>query len=408
MKFKNNKNNHQTLVRMSIFLVLAGNLAGISLGLWQNKHPDVVTTLKRSDYEQGIFEESLNFRTDDGKSHKITIEFPQKTYTKKEATHLLNDASKKLESCILGKNKTFSSIHFPLSLPETLPDSPVQLFWTTSNPEVLNYDGEIGSSIPSSGTSVTLCCELTLGEESLLWKKEVCVYPEKLSKEKSLALEIQKSIDKDSSSAVLTLPSSVNGQHLFFYRDASKAGLFVCLFFSLLGFLLVPLKRQKEQERLEKQKLEMQRDYPDIVSKLLLFLHAGLTIRASLEKIADDYQKNHRQQNLPKRPAYEALLETCHELQGGMSQPKAYENFGNRCCSPEYKILSVLLIQNLKKGNQNTLVLLEKEAADALENRKRKARILGEEAQTKLLFPMLLQLVIVLTLLMLPAFLSFT
>ena len=61
----------------------------------------------------------------------------------------------------------------------------------------------------------------------------------------------------------------------------------------------------------------MQRDYPDLVSKLLLFLHAGLTIRASLEKIADDYQKNYRSQNLPKRPAYEALLETCHELKGG-------------------------------------------------------------------------------------------
>ena len=53
-------------------------------------------------------------------------------------------------------------------------------------------------------------------------------------------------------------------------------------------------------------------------------------------------------------------------------------------------------------------MLLEKEVTDALENRKRKARILGEEAQTKLLFPMLLQLVIVLALLMLPAFLSFT
>ena len=68
-----------------------------------------------------------------------------------------------------------------------------------------------------------------------------------------------------------------------------------------------------------------------------------------LKKLADDYQKNYRSQNLPKRPAYEALLETCHELKGGLSQPRAYENFGSRCPCPEYKILSVLLIQNLKK-----------------------------------------------------------
>lgn len=401
--------NEQTLLRISIFLILFGNFFGISLGLWQNRHPNVITDLKRSEYNESTHEESLKFQTDDGKTHQITLKVPSKTYSKEEAQTLLNEASKKLDSSILGKNKSFSSIQTPLSLPETLPDSPVQLFWTTSDPKILDYTGAIAEDVPSKGTSVTLRCQLSLEEETLSWQKELRVYPEKLSKEKALTASIQKAVSKDSSSSpTLTLPDSIDGQHLFFYKKPAKTGLFVCIFFSLFGFLLLPLKRQKEQEQLEKQKVQMQRDYPDIVSKLLLFLHAGLTIRASLEKIADDYQKNYRSQNLPKRPAYEALLETCKELKGGMSQPRAYENFGSRCPCPEYKILSVLLIQNLKKGNQNTLLLLEKESADALENRKRKARILEEEAQTKLLFPMLLQLIIVLALLMLPAFLSFT
>ena len=48
-----------------------------------------------------------------------------------------------------------------------------------------------------------------------------------------------------------------------------------------------------------------------------------------------------------------------------------------------------------------------REAAEALEDRKRQARIQGEQASSKLIFPMLLQLVIVLTILMFPAFLSF-
>lgn len=407
MKFKNK--NNQKLVRLSIFLILFGNLAGISLGLWQNRHPDVVTDLKRNESNGGIHEETLKFRTEDGKNHQITLKIPPKTYSKKEAQSLLNEAVKKLDSSILGKNKNFSSICSPLSLPESLPDSPVQLFWTTSDPKVLDYTGAIGEDVSSKGVSVTLRCQLSLEEESLSWQKELRVYPEKLSREKALNASIQKAVtNASSSSPTLSLPDSIDGQHLFFYKEPAKTGLFICIFFSLFGFLLLPLKQQKEQEKSEKQKALMQRDYPDIVSKLLLFLHAGLTIRASLEKIAEDYQKSCQNQNFPKRPAYEALLETCQELKGGMSQPRAYENFGNRCPCPEYKILSVLLIQNLKKGNQNTLLLLEKEAADALENRKRKARTLGEEAQTKLLFPMLLQLVIVLALLMLPAFLSFT
>ena len=48
-----------------------------------------------------------------------------------------------------------------------------------------------------------------------------------------------------------------------------------------------------------------------------------------------------------------------------------------------------------------------KEALEAWDERKRKARILGETAATKLLFPMLLMLAVVMAVIMIPAFLSF-
>ena len=101
----------QTLLRVSIFLILFGNLLGISLGLWQSRHPDIVTDLKRSEYNESTHEESLKFQTDDGKTHHITLKVPSKTYSKEESQTLLDEASKKLDSSILGKNKNFSSIH---------------------------------------------------------------------------------------------------------------------------------------------------------------------------------------------------------------------------------------------------------------------------------------------------------
>ena len=51
--------------------------------------------------------------------------------------------------------------------------------------------------------------------------------------------------------------------------------------------------------------------------------------------------------------------------------------------------------------------LLQKEAEDAFEERKSIARRLGEEAGTKLLVPMVLMLLVVLILIMVPAFLSY-
>ena len=71
------------------------------------------------------------------------------------------------------------------------------------------------------------------------------------------------------------------------------------------------------------------------------------------------------------------------------------------------KMLSVLLVQNLRRGNENLLELLEREAASVTEERKRSARVQGEEAAIKLLLPMVMQLVVVLIILVVPAFLNF-
>ena len=51
--------------------------------------------------------------------------------------------------------------------------------------------------------------------------------------------------------------------------------------------------------------------------------------------------------------------------------------------------------------------ILEQEALDAWDERKRKARVLGEAAATKLLLPMVMMLAVVMEIIMIPAFLSF-
>ena len=73
----------------------------------------------------------------------------------------------------------------------------------------------------------------------------------------------------------------------------------------------------------------------------------------------------------------------------------------------QYKTLATLLIQNLQRGSRYLSDLLEKEAIEAWDERKRKARVLGETAATKLLLPMVLMLLVVMMIIMVPAVLSF-
>ena len=74
----------------------------------------------------------------------------------------------------------------------------------------------------------------------------------------------------------------------------------------------------------------------------------------------------------------------------------------------QYMKFANLLVQNLRKGSNSILEALRREAGYALEDRKNMARKLGEEASTKLLLPMMLMLGIVMVLIIIPAYFSFS
>ena len=64
------------------------------------------------------------------------------------------------------------------------------------------------------------------------------------------------------------------------------------------------------------------------------------------------------------------------------------------------------LSQNLRKGTKGLSELLKLESIQAFEERKARAKRLGEEAGTKLLLPMFLMLAVVLIIVIVPAFLT--
>ena len=66
--------------------------------------------------------------------------------------------------------------------------------------------------------------------------------------------------------------------------------------------------------------------------------------------------------------------------------------------------LGFLLSVNLRKGNRQLLSCLEEEIRDTRQELQKKIRKKGEEASTKLLFPMILYLIIVMILVIYPAY----
>lgn len=130
-----------------------------------------------------------------------------------------------------------------------------------------------------------------------------------------------------------------------------------------------------------------------------------MTAKNVWKKITADYC-GQKERGGRVRDAYEEMVITLQEMQSGIPEAECYERFAARCGLVPYMKMGALLSQNLRKGAKGTSDMLKMEAIQAMEDRKSRARRLGEEAGVKLLLPMLLMLVIVLVIVVVPAFLS--
>ena len=341
---------------MAAFIILLGNLLGIGIFIKEEKERNI-KYLERNSYGEGGYEETL-FAETQGKTQEITVYVEEESYTEKEIEHYIKEAKKELDKWLKKVKKGGKDFRFP----QSLEGNPVKISWSTGNPEILSWEGILGEDIPEKGENVEIVAFLSLGEGTEIWQKKVTVYPPSLSEKKKLQKEIQKEAEllSENPSEPLYLPQTVRGEEIRYRKTGTETGRIICIMSLVLGLGVYPLQKEKEKKKQELVKKEMQRDYPDIIQKLVLFLRAGFTIRKAMEKIADGYLRSKEKYHAKERSAYEEIVRTCKEMQGGIYEAEAYERFGVRCGLSQYKVLSVLLVQNLKKGNQNLLELLER------------------------------------------------
>jgi pilus assembly protein TadC len=105
---------------------------------------------------------------------------------------------------------------------------------------------------------------------------------------------------------------------------------------------------------------------------------------------------------------FEELVRTDREIRDGESERIAYQRFGERTGISSYRRFVRMLISNLQKGNKGLCEQLEQESETAFAERRLLAKRLGEEAGTKLLFPMILMLGMVIVIIIVPAMQGFS
>ena len=343
----------------------------------------------------------------------IEVTVGERQYTKEETEKIFDEIGESLPLRILNENSSLDHVEYDLDLMESVPEYPVMIEWTVDDYDVIDSSGEIEESFSDErGVPVVLTASLSYLGRLAVYEFPAVIYPRHKEAAGKLRDIVIKKIKKYDALTVsgdkLILPHNIGDSSISFRHSGGATGAFI-LTVSFIMAAAVWYGRDRDLNKLIKQReKEMLTDYPDIVSRLSLFFFAGMTIRGAFEKIALDYEEKLKAGRVEKRFAYEEMLVALREMNGGVPEFQAYQNFGARSGVRRYAKLGTLLSQNLQKGNAGLTESLESEARDAFEDRKANARKAGEEAGSKLLFPMGIMLLTVMIMVIMPAFLSFS
>ena len=398
--------SEETLKRM-LLILFAANLLGAFM-TWRDAESDTAAKgyLVRNEYGSNGAEAELTV-TLDGEKQDVELPVAARRMDRRELRKVLADRAGKLEKMILG-DMDAGHVDRDLTLPEKAGNPSVKISWDTSNAALMDWEGVLGPEVPPEGAEVKLTATLSIEEEEVVKEIKLKVYPRPMNDVEKLQQEVRDAVQEtnDETEETVHLPENVGGKKAEWSQRQGNTGVILLLFGFLIAALYAYSKVRAGEKEAEKRDEEMLIDYPNIVSKLVLLLTAGMSLRKAFARIRTDYRDTLRH-GAPKRAGYEEIVRMSLEMEHGVSELVAYENMGKRCRVNVYRTFSTLLVQNLTKGGDEMAAILSREAQEAYEDRKKRARILGEEAGTKLLLPMLLMLAIVMAILMIPAFFAF-
>lgn len=171
---------------MAVSVILLGNLLGIGIFIKEDKERSM-EYLERNPYGEGGYEETLLAETQ-GKTQEITVYVEEERYTEKEMENYVKEAKKELDKWLKKAKKEGGDFRFPQALEE----NPVQISWSTGNPDILSWEGIPQEGVSEKGESVEVAAFLSLGEVTDIWNAEITVYPSKLNEREKYRRKFKK------------------------------------------------------------------------------------------------------------------------------------------------------------------------------------------------------------------------
>ncbi|MHA6485432.1 hypothetical protein ACX1C1_26410 [Paenibacillus sp. strain BS8-2] len=138
---------------------------------------------------------------------------------------------------------------------------------------------------------------------------------------------------------------------------------------------------------------------PDLIAKLMLLVGAGETVQGAFAKCR--YEKRTKNDN----PLHQEWRFAMAAMDNGQSFGTAIERMNRNCSVQEISVFATVLLLNYRRGGDQFVLALKEFSYSIWEKRKAAALTSGEEASSKLVFPLVGILFIMMVIVAAPAFL---
>ena len=372
------------------------------------KTQETLSVLSRNSPGMGSKEIELEAWTEDEK-YPVRIQVNERTYEKEELDEVFQEGIEWLESVWLGNNASQEEVTEDLYFPTYIETLGLRVRWESGNYQWIQSDGKITKDGHAAAPQmVEIKAILSYGEEETQHTFYATLADNLAQQEgfqTSLNKVLETLVEENTTMESLMLPTEIDGKKVSWHKQQTILWPRIFLFGNLILILLYFAKEEKKVQKIKDRTTALNQDYPDIVYGLLILVGAGMTVKNAWEKVIEEYEREKAHTGIV-RLGYEEMTATAREMNYGISEIKAYENFGKRCGGQNYARLAELLIQQVRRGARGMNLLLMQEVNESeiiwRENSRKKA----EEAGTKLILPMVLLMTVVFAVLMIPAFLS--
>lgn len=357
--------------------------------------------IEREDYFGDVTKQDI-YLTVDGQTSVYELEVQPTEYTEQEFFDQAQEVNAWLSTAILGNNISAECITDDLHLPDRDKTNCFEIQWQSQNPDLITSYGKIEWDLLTEDVVVVMVATVSYLDYSVEFEYPVYIrlYSSEEEKRLSSVQALIKSLELDNrTNSFFVLPDKSQDVEISLGHNKDNPALKWVLLGGILCVVIVIMQRYQLEESIKKRDKELNAMYSGFVSRICVLLGTGLTLRGCMDQIAYELRG-------PSTLKQE-LLYMVHELKMGKDETATYTAFASRIGIPIYARLMNHITQNLRVGTQNLIHVLDEEVGISLEMRNEYMKKRGEEVSTKLLFPMMVLLLVVMFIVMFPAMHNF-